>query len=186
MSSLSHRLLDRRTWLVTAGAAMLTGCAAPQVQDYAQEVPELDLRAFLTGELTAKGMFTDRAGRVVKRFTVKMSGRWEGDNGVLDERFQYSDGSTQRRVWRLTALGQGRYRGTADDVVGEALGESAGNAFHWSYTLALPVDGRVWDVVFDDWMFLLDARTVLNRSAMRKIGLHLGDVTLVMSKGAED
>jgi hypothetical protein len=174
--------MPRRGLLAATIAVSLAGCAGPQVQDYAREAPRLDLRDFLNGELTAKGMFTERSGRVVKRFAVTMSGRWEGDNGVLDERFTYSDGSTQRRVWRLKALGQGRYGGTADDVVGEAAGESAGNAFRWAYTLALPVDGRVWNVTLDDWMFLLDERTILNRSAMSKFGLHLGDVTLVITK----
>lgn len=174
--------IPRRSLLAATLAVSLAGCAGPQVQDYASERPAIELREFLNGELTAKGIFTDRAGRVVKRFTVTMSGRWEGDSGVLDERFQYSDGSTQRRVWRLKALGQGRYSGSADDVVGEAAGESAGNAFRWAYTLALPVDGRVWNVTLDDWMFLIDARTVLNRSAMSKFGLHLGDVTLVITK----
>jgi len=177
--------MPRRALLALGLAAALSGCAGPQVQDYANEKPTLDLRSFFNGDLTAKGLFTDRAGRVVKRFTVKMNARWEGDSGVLDEHFVYSDGSTQRRVWRLQALGQGRYSGTADDVVGEALGDSAGNAFRWAYTLALPVDGRVWDVALDDWMFLVDEGTVLNRSAMSKFGLHLGDVTLVITRNGK-
>lgn len=174
--------LTRRALLVATAAWALSGCAGPQVQDYAGEKPVFDLRGFFNGELTAKGIFTDRSGRVVKRFSVKMQGRWQGDGGVLDEQFVYSDGSTQRRVWRLKALGQGRYSGTADDVIGEAAGESAGNAFRWAYTLAQPVDGRVWNVTLDDWMFLVDERTVINRSAMSKLGLHLGDVTLVITK----
>jgi hypothetical protein len=174
--------LDRRRLLGAGAAIALTGCASPQVQDYAGEAPRLDLRSFFDGPLSAKGMFTDRSGRVVKRFTVKMQARWEGDSGVLDEYFQYSDGSTQRRVWRLRALGPGRFSGTADDVVGAAEGESAGNALRWNYTLALPVDGRVWNVALDDWMFLIDERTLLNRSALSKFGLHLGDVTLVITK----
>ncbi|MGM9483177.1 DUF3833 domain-containing protein [Roseateles sp. NT4] len=174
--------MNRRTLLTAAAAMALTACAGPEVRDYAKEEPRFDLRSFFNGPLTAKGMFTDRAGRVVKRFSVQMVARWDGDAGVLDERFQYSDGTTQRRVWRLRATGQGRYVGTADDVVGEAAGESAGNAFRWAYTLALPVDGRVWDVALDDWMFLLDERTVLNRSSMSKFGLHVGDVTLVITK----
>ncbi|HEV6968913.1 DUF3833 domain-containing protein [Roseateles sp.] len=178
-------LRTRRALLGTAAALALAGCAGPSVQDYAREQPPFDLRRFFDGELTAKGLFTDRAGRVVKRFIVRMNGHWKGDEGVLDEHFTYSDGSTQRRVWRLEALGDGRYRGTADDVVGEALGESAGNAFRWAYTLALPVDGRVWHVTLDDWMFLVDEGTVLNRSAMSKLGLHLGDVTLVITRGGQ-
>ncbi len=177
--------ITRRGWLAVGAAAALAGCAGPQVQDYANEKPALDLRTFFNGELTAKGLFTDRAGRVVKRFTVTMSGRWDGDSGVLDEHFLYSDGSTQRRVWRLRSLGQGRYSGMADDVVGEAAGDSAGNAFRWAYTLALPVDGKVWNVTLDDWMFLIDEGTVLNRSAMSKFGLHLGDVTLVITRNGK-
>jgi hypothetical protein len=174
--------MARRALLAVPMALALVGCAGPQVRDYANEQPRLDLRTFLSGDLVAKGLFTDRSGRVVKRFTVTMNGRWTGDEGVLDERFQYSDGSTQRRVWRLKAFGDGRYSGTADDVVGEAVGESAGNAFRWNYTLALPVDGLVWNVALDDWMFLVDEDTVLNRSAMSKFGLHLGDVTLIITR----
>ncbi|MDN3920087.1 DUF3833 domain-containing protein [Roseateles violae] len=183
MNPLARTSMPLRRRLVLAMAALaLAGCAGPQVQDYANETPRFDMRAFLSGDLTAKGVFTDRSGRVVKRFSVTMNGRWDGDEGVLDERFQYSDGSTQRRVWKLRQLAPGRYTGTADDVVGEALGESAGNALRWTYTLALPVDGRIWHVSLDDWMFLMDERTVLNRSAMSKLGVHLGDVTLVISK----
>lgn len=175
-------ILTRRSLLGACLVIALTGCASPDVKDYAKEVPRLDLRSFFSGPLSAKGIFTDRSGRVVKRFTVTMDASWEGDVGILDERFQYSDGSTQRRVWRLRTLGQGRYSGTADDVVGEATGESAGNALRWNYTLALPVDDRIWNVALDDWMFLVDERTILNRSAMSKFGLHLGDVTLVITK----
>ena len=58
----------------------------------------------------------------------------------------YSDGKTERRVWRLTDLGGGRWRGEADDVVGEAQGQAAGNALNWRYTLALNVDGRTIEV----------------------------------------
>jgi hypothetical protein len=178
-------LLSRFAAAAAAGAlgVALLGCAGPQVQEYAREQPTLDLRSYLQGCLQAQGIFTDRAGRVVKRFQVRMEGRWQGEEGTLDEHFTYSDGSTQRRVWRLRHLGDGRYTGQADDVVGEASGAQSGNAFHWNYTLALPVDGRVWNVALDDWMFLMDGRTVLNRSAMSKWGFHLGDVTLVFTKG---
>lgn len=179
---------SRRTLLALGLAATLTlgGCAGPHVKDYANEGPRLDLREYLNGPLVAHGIFTDRSGKVVKRFTVSMTAQWQGDVGTLDEHFAYSDGSTQRRVWHLKHLGAGRYSGRADDVVGEARGETAGNAFHWVYTLALPVEGRVWNVELDDWMFLVDERTVINRSAMRKFGIHLGDVTLSFTKAAKD
>jgi hypothetical protein len=61
-------------------------------------------------------------------------------------------------------------------------GEAAGNALRWRYVLALPIDGRVWHVDFDDWMFLIDDRVMLNRSEMKKFGLHLGQVTLSFTR----
>lgn len=172
----------RRACLGAAAALVLAGCAGPNVQDYAREQPQLDLREYFKGALTGHGMFTDRTGKVVKRFTVRVTARWEGNEGTLDEQFVYSDGSTQQRVWHLRHLGGGRYTGRADDVVGEARGQSAGNALHWTYVLALPVDGRVWNVNMDDWMHLMDAHTLLNRTAMSKFGIHLGDVTLAFVK----
>jgi hypothetical protein len=170
-------------WLIKTsaigGAAMgLTGCAGPQVSDYSQQKPELDLRTYFNGEVEAWGIFTDRSGAVVKRFKVQMECQWQGNEGVLDEAFLYSDGTRQRRIWRLKALPNGRYEGRADDVVGLAYGETRGNAFRWQYTLALQVDGKVWNVEFDDWMFLMDDTVMINKAVMSKFGIRLGEVTL--------
>ncbi len=178
--------MNRRHWMMAAGAAVaapvLTGCATPQITDYAAEKPVLDLRQYFQGKVDAWGVFTDRSGQVVKRFVVDMDCQWQGVEGVLDERFTYSDGTQQRRVWRLKHLGQGRYTGRADDVIGEASGQTSGNAFRWGYTLALPVDGRVWEVQFDDWMYLMDERVMLNKARMSKWGIFLGEVSLSFTR----
>lgn len=174
--------MKRRTILAAGGTALLAGCAGPQAAQYADQRPELDLRRYFDGRIDAWGMVTDRAGAIVKRFTVLMACRWTGDEGVLDEDFTYSDGARQRRVWRVSRVAPGRYIGRADDVVGHAVGEQAGNVLQWRYTLALPVDGRVWEIQFDDWMVQMDDRVLLNRAAMSKFGVHLGDVTLAFRK----
>jgi hypothetical protein len=119
---------------------------------------------------------------VVRRFVVAMDCTWTGEQGVLDERFTYSDGKTERRVWRLTHHGNGRYTGTADDVVGTAEGRASGNSFYWAYTLRLPVDGKVYEVQFEDWMWLVDERVMLNKAVMSKFGFRLGEVTLVFNR----
>jgi len=168
--------------LATGSALALSACAGPQIADYAAETPVLDLRKYFTGTVDAWGIFTDRSGRVVKRFTVVIDCQWQGDEGVLDEAFTYSDGTLQRRVWRLKALPNGRYEGRADDVVGLAAGQTKGNAFQWQYTLALPVDGKVWEVQFDDWMYLMNDRVMLNKAVMSKLGVTLGEVTLSFSR----
>jgi hypothetical protein len=177
--------MKRRSALIAttvAAATLVAGCAGPAPADYAAETPVLDLKTYFNGEMTAHGIFTDRSGKVARRFTVAMTGTWNGDEGVLDEHFTYSDGSTERRVWRLKALGGGRYTGRADDVVGEAQGQAAGNALNWTYTMRLPVDGKVYEVQFDDWMYLMDERVMLNKAVMSKFGIRLGEVTLAFYK----
>ena len=176
--------MKRRLLLLATGpvVAALAGCASPQAADYANQKPTLDLRTYFNGTLDAYGVFTDRSGKVVKRFTVLMVCSWTGDDGVLDESFTYSDGTLQKRIWRLHRTADGRFSGRADDVVGEALGEQSGNAFHWRYTLALPVDGSVYEVQFDDWMYLMTDKVMLNKAAMSKFGIALGEVTLSFTK----
>ena len=176
--------MNRRSLLASLAAGILAlGCAsAPTPTDYAAEKPVLALEKYFNGELVAHGLFTDRGGKVVRRFTVLMKCSWSGDDGVLDEAFTYSDGKKDRRVWRLKKLPGGRYTGTADDVVGTAQGQASGNAFQWAYTLRLPVDGSVYEVQFDDWMYLVDERVMLNKAVMSKFGIRLGEVTLAFTK----
>lgn len=170
-------------FLITAALAfLLAGCASTGVEHYRAERPVLDLKAYLNGTLDGWGIFQGRSGEVKKRFHVVIDARWSGDTGVLDENFNWSDGTTSRRVWTLTRQADGSYRGRADDVIGEAVGEVAGNALRWRYVMALPVDGRVYHVDFDDWMFLMDDKVMLNRSYMSKWGVDLGEVTLTFVK----
>lgn len=173
----------------TVAASLLTGCATPQITDYAAEKPTLDMRQYFNGTLDAYGIFTDRSGKVVKRFTVVMKCQWTGkpgeEVGVLDEDFAYADGTKDRRVWTLKRSVDGaitRYTGTAGDVLGEAKGEEKGNAFRWAYTLLLPVDGKTIEVQFDDWMYLMNNKVMLNKAVMSKFGFKLGEVTLSFVK----
>jgi len=176
--------MKRRLLFAVTTAALLSlgGCASQKIGSYANEKPVLDLQQYFNGTLDAYGVFTDRSGLVVKRFTVVMVCTWQGNEGTLDESFSYSDGTRQKRVWRLTREADGRFTGRADDVVGVAAGESLGNALHWNYTLSLPVDGTVYEVQFDDWMYLMTDRVMLNKATMSKFGVRLGEVTLSFTK----
>ena len=182
MMAQSQRSQIKSRLLSACLALGLAGCSTVDVNAYKDATPKLDLRTYFNGTIDAWGMFQGRDGTVQRRFKVVMEASWKGDTGVLDEHFEWNDGTTSRRVWTLQRQPDGSYRGTADDVVGEAVGHVAGNAFHWRYVMALPVDGKVYHVNFDDWMYLMDDRVMLNRAAMSKWGFHLGDVTLSFTK----
>ena len=161
-------------------------CSSPTVTQYAQEKPALDLSEYFNGTIDAYGIFTDRSGNVQKRFTVLMVAKWSvvdgKKTGVLDESFEYSDGTKQKRIWTLVEVSPGKFIGTADDVIGEAIGESSGNALNWAYTLALPVDQSIYHVQFDDWMYLVTPKVMINKAKMSKFGIDLGEVTLSFYK----
>ena len=164
----------------------LAACSSPTVTQYSSEKPTLNLSEYFDGTIDAYGIFTDRSGVVVKRFTVLLKAHWKTLDGkkvgTLDESFEYSDGTKQKRIWSLVETSPGRYIGTADDVVGEALGNSAGNALNWTYTLALPVDDSIYHVQFNDWMYLVTPQVMINKAKMSKFGIDLGEVTLSFYK----
>lgn len=163
-------------------ALLLVGCGNVDVGTYREQSPAFDLRAYFTGRVDGWGIVQRRSGEVIKRFHVVIDGRSEGEQLVLDEHFTYSDGTLQQRTWRIRPDGPGRWRGTAGDVLEQARGENAGFALRWQYVLKVPVDGRTWDIRFDDWMYLLDEHTLANRTYMTKFGVEVGQVTLFFRK----
>jgi hypothetical protein len=140
------------------------------------------LEEYLNGTLDAYGVFQDRSGKVIKRFHCIIEASWKGERGVLDEKFYYSDGSQSQRIWKLTKTSDSKYIGTADDIKGTALGEVAGNALFWKYVMILEVDGKKYEVNFDDWMYLMNDKVMLNKSVMSKFGVYLGEVILTFVK----
>jgi len=171
---------------IILGAATIFGsaCTTPDVSLYAEERPALDVTQFFAGKTEAWGMFQKRNGEIVKRFHVALEGQMSQDRFVLHETFRYSDGTTQERTWTLNREQDGTWRGKAPDVVGVATGESAGNVLRWRYTLQLPVEGKVYDVQFDDMMVLIDPQTMINRARVTKFGFDVGQVTVVFRRAA--
>lgn len=172
-----------KRWIAALLAGLaLAGCSTPQPRDYAAEKPVLDLRSYFDGTIDGWGMVQDRSGKVTRRMKVEIVASWKGDVGTLDERFENSDGTTEHRVWTVRKDGD-RYTGTAHDVVGEATGEAAGNALNWKYVLAVKRDnGDVVNVDMDDWMWLADEKTILNRTRITKFGIGFGEVSFFFRK----
>jgi len=167
---------------LAAAGSTLIGCTSIQVQDYKDQKPKLNLIEFLTGELEAYGTVSSRSGKVTRHFTCKMIGTFDGRELTLDETFIWSDGEKQKRVWKLRPVGENKFVGTAGDVVGEAKGETSGNAFRFQYVLQVPVDGKIYDINVDDWMYLVSENVIINKSTLYKFGLRVGEVNLSIIK----
>jgi hypothetical protein len=152
------------------------------IEDYVETKPRFDFQEFFSGELKAWGVVQKRNGDVIRHFYADLEGSWAGDQGTLHEVFYFSDGEEQTRVWKFEILDGNRITGTAGDVVGTAEGAVAGHAFNMNYVLTVNVDGRDIDVSMDDWMFLIDGKTIINRTTMKKFGFRVGEVLLTIKK----
>lgn len=160
---------------------LVSGCSST-LKDYTSSQPEFNMSRFFNGQLRAYGIVQNRSGQVIRRFHADLKGSWIDNRGTLEEDFYYADGETQRRVWQLERQSDGRYIGKAGDVIGQASGRSEGFAFNWQYTLAIPVEGKVWNINLNDWLYQLDNSRLINRTEMTKFGFKVGEITLVIEK----
>lgn len=159
-----------------------TACGEQKVADFAGRGPDFDFIDYFTGQVWAWGMVTDRFGTVRRQFVVDMRGRIEDGKLILTEDFVYADGETQQRVWTVARAGDG-YVGTAPDVRGTAIGERAGNAVRFIYDLEVPMNGGIWVLAADDWMFLQPGgEMALNQSALSKWGVEVARVNIAFRK----
>ena len=161
---------------------LLAGCTAMKIEDFESQTPNLSLEQYFSGRTWAWGIFEDRFGNLKRSFQVTIDGRIENQQLILDEHFLYNDGERDQRIWTITPLGEGRYRGQAEDITGYAEGVVRGNALNWQYDMDIRVADRSWQVHFNDWIFLQPGGVLINKAIVSKFGIRLGTVTLFFSK----
>jgi len=152
------------------------------IKSFEGKEPRFVLEDYFQGKTRAWGIFEDRFGTLRRQFAVDIDGKLDGDTLTLDERFEYSDGERDRRVWTIRKLNAHLYEGRSDDIIGTAQGDSYGNALRWRYDIDLKMGDSTLRVHFDDWMFLQEDGVLMNRARVSKWGFDIGEVTLVFVK----
>ena len=150
--------------------------------DFKDQKPRLIIEDFLSGEVKAWGILQNRSGEVTRQFEAILNGTWDGNQLILDEKFNWSDGEVQTRQWKINKIDEHNYEGTAGDVVGTAKGYSYGPAFKFEYVLLVPIKGREIKITFDDWIFKQNDNIAINRATMKKFGFKVAELTVMFSK----
>lgn len=163
-------------------AGRYLGFMSQKPSDYAGKEPAIDLRRHLSGPILCEGVIYGPLGRVTSRFVAEMEGRWEGNRGVLDERFRYDSGNSQDRQWRLQISNDGSIRAEADDIIGHGTGRQEGAAVHLNYTIRMPESAGGWSLDVTDWMYVTENGTVMNRSQFRKFGIKVAELVATMRR----
>lgn len=170
---------------ITLLVMSLFSCSSIKPKDYQENNPKLDIRSYLNGKVKAWGTLEDRSGKVTRRFTVEMEGKWSGNEGVLEEYFTFDDGEKSKRIWTIKFSDDHNFTATASDVIGVAKGSQYGNAMQMEYVLDLEVDKEKktkYKVTLDDWMYLLDEKILVNKSTIKKFGITFGKLTIFFQK----
>lgn len=171
----------RRFAAVAALSALASACAT-RPPPPAETAAPFQLERDLVGATTARGEFRAITG-VRRPFTAQLNGTWDGQTLVLIEDFAFDDGERDRKTWRLTRVGPGRYTGTREDVVGEAIGFQDGNVFRLEYDVILPTEnGRGRKVRFRDVLALRGDGDVINNATVGWFGLRVGSVSLTIER----
>jgi hypothetical protein len=171
----------RKLLLLASLAIMLSSCTTTTIDDYAENKPRLDPQMFFNGRLTAHGILKNRSGKVTRYFNASINAYWKNNVGTLEEKFIFDDGEIQYRNWTLTPTAEG-YAATAGDVVGIGSAKTSGNAMQLNYALNISYQGSPLQLRVDDWMWQVDERTIINESTLRKWGIKVGSIQLVIVK----
>jgi hypothetical protein len=165
-------------------SSFISSCSTA-LGDYQDVDKPFDIKQYFDGKVIAWGMVQDYSNKVSRRFCVEIEGSWQGNNGVLAEKFYFSDGEITYRNWQLSKKIDGSYEGQAEDVVGTAIGKHQGFAFQFQYELSLVVEDETYQVSMDDWMYQLDESRVMNKTSMSKLGVKVAEITLFFDKQAQ-
>lgn len=159
--------------------AGLSACSEPlPVGGFAATAPAMDPIRFFTGHVRSWGVLEDRGGQPTSIVRTDCTGTADGPDRLrMTQTLTIGSDPPVTREWRMRRLAPGRFEATANDMVGTAQGEAAGNAFHWRWTLALSPGNSLKDVTMDQWWYLQADGSLLNRTTIRKIGIIAAEVT---------
>lgn len=161
---------------------LFIGFRSQKPTQFASLGPAFDPRRDLSGPIVCEGVIYGPTGRVTSRFVAQMDGKWEGNRGVLSERFQYDNGEAQDREWRMTIGNDGVMRAEADDVVGVGQGTVSGPTVQMLYNLRLPKSAGGVVVSVTDWMYLAENGTIINRSQFHKFGIKVAELVATLRR----
>ncbi len=157
----------------------LSACSDPMpVEAFRAMLPDLDPIRFFTGHARSWGVLEDRSGQPTSIVVTDCTGTADGPDGLrMTQRLTVGTDAPVTREWRMRRIGPGRFEATANDMVGSTIGEAAGRAFHWRWTLALSPGNSLKNVDLDQWWYLEPDGSLLNRTTIRKLGIIAAEVT---------
>jgi hypothetical protein len=154
------------------------GCAAPLgPHAFADTRPTFNPVVFWTGHTSSWGVVENRDGAPTEIITTSTDGTPEGDGGLHMVQHVTTNGKASVRDWHIRRVENNEFEARANDVVGTARGSPSGRTLHWTWTLAAKPGNALYNVRMEQWMYLADNGTLLNRTIVTKLGVRLVEIS---------
>jgi hypothetical protein len=172
-----------------AALLVLSSCGSRDVGLFANGQPSMSPADWMVGTVDGYGLIIDRFGTVKSQFHAHEVGTWDAASRTvtLVEHITYLQGSADAptdRTWRFVESTPGHWTGTAADVIGTAVGEQQGNAWHLVFQQLLPVGGHQIEASVDDWRWREADNVAVDSSVISKAGLTLATAQIAFVKAA--
>jgi hypothetical protein len=144
------------------------------IDDFKGASPEFLPEEFFDGRLEGWAVLESLVGNLLKRATISAEGRWDEEAQTVHftETYRFDDGHEDTLRWTIRKVRPGQYNGSEQRLHGDAIGEQAGCAFHWTYTRDTPqADGSSSRLTFDDWFYRIDNQACIVRGSAGRAGL---------------
>ena len=136
--------------------------------DSLQTAPKIDIKKFFNGDVEGFAITQDSAGKIIGTTQVKISGKWDENKGEIKQNFIYEGATKDSRIWLITVNADGTFDAIGHDFLAPAQGKQIGNAAQILYTLNLMDQGSKKPVIFEDKMYLVDEKSMIEISSYKK------------------
>jgi hypothetical protein len=179
-------MIKKRHFFAAISAFLVSACAtAPQPVLSERGHQSFILEKALIGKLVGHGTITPIVGSETE-FNVSIEGSQNGEAITLVEDFKYPTGTSERKTWHLTHVGEGLYTGTREDVLGLAQIRQDGLNVRMDYNVMLDTPLGKLQTRFQDVLFLMDENSIHNRATASKLGVRLARVDLILNRVPDD
>jgi hypothetical protein len=161
---------------------MLTAFNKPEPIDYIERGAKFDMKKFFNGDIDAFAIVQDENGKITDTKTVKITGRWEENKGVIQQNFILADGKKDSRTWLITVNDDGTFEAVGHDVSAMATGRQISGSAQMNYGLFLNGQNGREEIKFEDRMYMANENSVIMISTMKKGYSPAGKIIMSLSK----
>lgn len=163
---------------------MICSCS-PKIEAYKNNEPKVDFRDFFSHNLVAHGTYFDMFGNASSRFIMKSSKSKVKDKEktFYDQSIKYIETGEYKEMRSYAIFGNdypNKFIYKDEMMVDEGVYSQSGNALNIKYKLIV---GKKSTTVFcDDWAYMVDKDTLINKIKIKKFGITIGHIVMSIKK----